>query len=60
MSVVVAAHNAGRTLEECLTSLVNLRYPDYEIIVVNDGSTDNTGAILAEFPVRGSPPINWE
>jgi glycosyltransferase involved in cell wall biosynthesis len=53
MSVVVAAHNAGRTLEECLTSLVNLRYPDYEIIVVNDGSTDNTGAILAEFPVRG-------
>jgi glycosyltransferase involved in cell wall biosynthesis len=53
ISVVVAAHNASRTLDECLRSLMKLHYPDYEVIVINDGSTDDTGAIIAKFPVRG-------
>src|SRR6202041_3699866 len=41
-TVVVAAYNAAATLGECLTSLRNLNYPDYETIVVDDGSTDST------------------
>jgi GT2 family glycosyltransferase len=45
-SVVVCAHNAGATIDECLESLQRLVYPDFEIIVVNDGSTDDTGARL--------------
>ena len=45
VSVVVCAYNAADTLDECLTSLEHLTYPDVEIIVVNDGSTDATGAI---------------
>ena len=53
VSVVVAAHNAARTLEDCLDSLLNLRYPDYEVIVVNDGSIDATQAIMQRFPFRG-------
>jgi GT2 family glycosyltransferase len=52
VSVVVALHNAERTLHECLDSLQRLRYPDYEVIVVNDGSTDGSGAIMARFPHR--------
>ena len=40
MSVVVCAYNAADTLEDCLTSLERLTYPDYEIILVNDGSRD--------------------
>jgi GT2 family glycosyltransferase len=52
ISVVVAAHNAGRTLDDCLESLIKLRYPDYEVIVINDGSTDKTGAIAERYPVR--------
>jgi GT2 family glycosyltransferase/LmbE family N-acetylglucosaminyl deacetylase len=52
VSVVVAAHNAAQTLEDCLSSLEKLRYPDYEVIVVNDGSRDATEAIAGRFPVR--------
>ncbi len=50
VSVVVCAYNAERTLEPCLASLQVLDYPDYEVIVVNDGSTDGTRAIADQFP----------
>jgi len=42
VSVVVAAYNAAATIERCVDSLKSLNYPDYEIIVVDDGSTDLT------------------
>ncbi len=42
VSVVVCAYNAARTIDSCLASLKNLNYPNYEVIVVNDGSTDQT------------------
>jgi GT2 family glycosyltransferase len=50
VSVVVCTYNGGWTLEQCLRSLQALDYPDYEVIVVDDGSTDNTGDVLACFP----------
>jgi GT2 family glycosyltransferase len=50
VSIVVCTYNGGRTLEQCLRSLLALDYPDYEVIVVDDGSTDDTPAILAGFP----------
>jgi O-antigen biosynthesis protein len=50
VSVVVASYNGGRTLEACLNSLSKLNYPDYEIILVDDGSTDGTHQIAARFP----------
>jgi O-antigen biosynthesis protein len=42
VSVVVCAYNAERTMDRCLASLAELNYPDYEVIVVNDGSRDRT------------------
>jgi glycosyltransferase involved in cell wall biosynthesis len=42
VSVVVCAYNAERTIDRCLASLSVLNYPDYEVIVVNDGSRDRT------------------
>ena len=45
VSVIVCAYNAADTLDECLTSLERLAYPDFEVIVVNDGSRDATGEI---------------
>src|SRR6185436_7670610 len=45
VSVVVCAYNAADTIDECLTSLDHLNYPDYEVVVVNDGSRDTTGEI---------------
>ncbi|HUK61284.1 MAG TPA: glycosyltransferase [Stellaceae bacterium] len=49
VSVVVCAYNAERTMEACLASLEHLNYPDYEVIVVNDGSKDRTLEISEKF-----------
>ncbi len=49
VSVVVASYNAGRTLNACLESLTRLNYPDYEVILVDDGSTDDTPKIAEQF-----------
>jgi GT2 family glycosyltransferase len=45
VSVVVCAYNAASTIDECLTSLERLTYPSFEVILVNDGSTDATASI---------------
>jgi len=50
ISVIVASYNAERTLALCLDSLKSLNYPDYEILLVDDGSTDTTPQIAARFP----------
>lgn len=49
VSVVVCAYNAERTIAPCLTSLEKLSYPNYEVIVVNDGSTDLTREIAERY-----------
>lgn len=50
VSVVVCSYNGARTLEACLTSLLQVDYPDFEVILVDDGSTDHTEQIAREFP----------
>jgi glycosyltransferase involved in cell wall biosynthesis len=50
VSVVVCSYNGATTLPACLQSLVSLNYPDYEVILVDDGSTDETRQIAARFP----------
>ncbi len=50
VSVVVASYNGDRTLKTCLDSLEKLNYPDYEIILVDDGSTDTTPQIARLHP----------
>jgi O-antigen biosynthesis protein len=50
VSVVVCSYNGAKTLRECLESLMKVDYPDYEVILVNDGSSDATAEIAAGFP----------
>ena len=60
-SVVICAHNAAGTLEECLRHTCDLDYPDLEVIVVDDGSTDDTASIAEGLP-SGAPapgPSSW-
>ncbi|MCP9819745.1 glycosyltransferase [Synechococcus sp. Cruz-9H2] len=50
VSVVVCAYNADRTIDTCLAALETVRYPNYEVIVVNDGSNDGTLDICRKYP----------
>jgi GT2 family glycosyltransferase len=52
ISVVVCSYNGSRTLRDCLEGLAKLEYPDFEVIVVDDGSKDNVSAIASEYDVR--------
>ncbi|PYK99371.1 MAG: glycosyl transferase [Verrucomicrobia bacterium] len=52
VSVVVCSYNGARTIRDCLEGLQQLEYPDCEIIVVDDGSTDGTAAIAREYDCR--------
>ncbi|MEH2414931.1 glycosyltransferase [Nostoc sp.] len=49
VSVVICAYNAERTMDSCLASLKELNYPNYEVIVVNDGSGDRTLEITQRY-----------
>ncbi len=53
VSLIVPAYNEAETIVESVRSLLTLRYSDYEIIVVNDGSTDTTLVrLIAAFDLR--------
>lgn len=52
ISVAVCTYNAANTIGETLETLQHLDYPDYEVIFVNDGSTDATLSIAQQFTVR--------
>jgi glycosyltransferase involved in cell wall biosynthesis len=58
VSVVICAYNAERTMRPCLESLERLRYPDVEVIIVNDGSKDRTLEISEAFPFRIISQVN--
>ena len=50
VSVIVCSYNGARTLAACLESLGKLNYPAYEVILVDDGSSDDTAHVAAQFP----------
>ena len=51
-SVLIPVYNVESYLRQCLDSVVNQSFRDYEIIVVDDGSTDNSGKICDEYAQR--------
>lgn len=52
ISVVVCSYNGKRTIRDCFEGLLRLEYPNFEVIVVDDGSTDATAAITREYGFR--------
>jgi len=45
VSIIIPVFNEARVLQRSVSSLLNLDYENYEIIIINDGSTDNTGKV---------------
>jgi hypothetical protein len=57
VSIIVAARNEQRNIRAALQSLLDLGYPDYELIVIDDRSEDETGRILDEM-AASTPRLN--
>ncbi len=52
ISVVIPVHNGERTLEQCLAAIYRSEYPPYEVVVVDDASTDRSVEIARRYPCR--------
>ena len=51
-SIIIPLYNAENTLEKCLTAIFNSRYQNFEVLVVDDGSKDNSIKIAESFPCK--------
>lgn len=54
-SVIIPAYNEGDIIDLIVENLKDLNYPSYEVIVVNDGSTDNTRKIVDQLVIKNQP-----
>ncbi len=52
ISVIVCTYNGNRTVRDCLEGMLRLEYPNFEVIVVNDGSTDKTEETIRKYGFR--------
>src|SRR5215204_3364964 len=54
ISVIMSAYNAGRYIGEAIDSVLKQTFTDFELIIINDGSTDDTESVVRSF---GDPRI---
>lgn len=56
-SILIPVYNVEKYLEQCLNSVINQTFKDYEVIIVDDGSTDNSSCICDAFAEKYSEKI---
>lgn len=49
VSVIIPVYNAQEGIKQCIDSLLNQSFTDFEIILINDGSTDNSLEVIKEY-----------
>lgn len=54
ISIIIPVYNTEKYLHECLNSIINWSFPNWEAILINDGSTDRSGEICNEYALKDS------
>ena len=49
LSIIIPVYNSEKFLDKCLASIINQTYKNLEIIIINDGSTDNSKKIIDKY-----------
>ena len=49
ISIILPVYNAEKHLKRCIESVLNQTYTNWELIIINNGSTDNSGTIIKEY-----------
>ena len=49
ISIIIPVYNSAKNLRKCLSSILNQSFKDYEVIVIDDGSSDNSYSIIEEY-----------
>ena len=52
LSIIIPVYNTEKYVEKCLDSIITTKMNNYEIIIVNDGSTDNSLKICEEYKAK--------
>lgn len=54
ISVIVPVYNAGVYLHQCVDSILNQRFKDFQLLLIDDGSTDGSSSVCDEYMVKDS------
>src|SRR5918912_2606274 len=57
VSIILSARNEEKYIAKCLDSLINQSYPNFEIVVINDSSSDRTGEIIQGYHILNSKVV---
>ena len=58
ISIIIPIYNASRFIKKCITSILNQTYKNFELLIINDGSTDNSLEICNKFNDKRIKIIN--
>nr|MBQ2233842.1 glycosyltransferase family 2 protein [Treponema sp.] len=58
-SIIIPLYNSEKYIKRCLLSVINQNFDDYECIIVDDGSTDNTKELVEQFAAEGCMEIRY-
>ena len=54
ISIIVPIYNVEQYVDKCIQSILNQTYQNFEVLMINDGSPDNSGSICQEYADRDS------
>ena len=54
ISIIVPVYNVEQYLPRCIDSILNQSFADFELLLIDDGSKDKSGAICDEYPAKDS------